>query len=68
MVWFSRSDSLQDDVHQLRLVARQRQLLPQHLHRARHRRQRVANLVRDAGRHLADGRQALLQRALRSSA
>ena len=51
----------QHDVHQLRLIARQRQLLPQDLHRARHRRQRIADLVRDAGGHLADGRQTLLQ-------
>ena len=52
---------LQHDVHQLRLVGRQRQLLLEHLHRAGHRRQRIANLVRDAGRHLTDRRQALLQ-------
>ena len=51
----------QDDVHQLRLVVAERQLLPQHLDRPRHRRQRIADLVRDAGRHLADGGQALLQ-------
>ena len=52
---------LQHDVHQLRLVARQRQLLLEHLHRAGHRRERVADLVRDAGGHFADRRQALLQ-------
>ena len=51
---------LQDDVHQLRLVAGQRQLLTQHLHRPRHRGQRVPDLVRDAGGHLADRGQPLL--------
>ena len=51
----------QHDVHQLRLLVAERQLLPQHLHRARHRRQRVADLVRDARRHLADRREPLLQ-------
>ena len=48
------------DVHQLRLLAGQRQLLPQNLNRPRHRRQRVADLVRDAGGHLSDGGEALL--------
>ena len=48
------------DVHQLRLIAGERQFLTQHLDRSRHRRQRVADLVRDAGRHLAHGREPLL--------
>ena len=56
----------QHDVHELRLLGRERQLAAQDLHRARHRRQRVADLVGDAGGHLADGRQPLahLRRAL----
>ena len=49
----------QHDVHQLRLLFGQRQLLPENLNRPRHRRERIANLMRDAGRHLADGRQPL---------
>ena len=48
------------DVHQLRLIAGQRQLVAQNLNRPRHRRQRVADLVRDAGGHLSDGGKALL--------
>ena len=51
----------QHDVHQLRLLAVERQFLAQDLDRSRHRRQRVADLVGDARRHLADGRQPLLQ-------
>ena len=52
----------QHDVHQLLLLAAERQLLAQDLDRARHRRQRVADLVRDAGGHLADRREPLLNR------
>ena len=52
----------QHDVHQLLLLAAQRQFLTQDLDRAGHRRQRVADLVRDAGRHLADRREPLLNR------
>ncbi len=48
------------DVHQLRLIAGQRQLVAQNLNRPRHRRQRVADLVRDARGHLSDGGEALL--------
>ena len=44
----------QHDVHQLRLIVAEGQLLPEHLNRARHRRQRVADLVRDARCHLAN--------------
>ena len=51
----------QHDVHQLRLLFAEGQLLPEHLNRAGHRRQRVADLVRDAGRHLADRREPLLK-------
>ena len=51
----------QHDVHQLRLLFGERQLLPENLNRSRHRRQRIANLVRDAGRHLADRRETLPQ-------
>ena len=51
----------QDDVHQLTLLRAERQLVAENLNRARHRRQRVPDLVGDAGGHLADGRQALLQ-------
>ena len=51
----------QHDVHQLLLLVAERQLLPQHLDRARHRRQRIADLVRDAGGHLADRGEPLLQ-------
>ena len=40
--------------------ARQRQLLPQDLNRSGHRRQRIADLVRDAGGHLADRGEPLL--------
>ena len=39
---------LEHNVHQLRLVPRQRQFLLQHLHGTRHGCQRIANLVRDA--------------------
>ena len=49
----------QHDVHQRGLLGRQRQLAAQHLHRARHRGQRVADLVGDAGGHLAHRRQPL---------
>ena len=52
------------DVHQLRLLAGQRQLLTQHLDRAGHRRQRVADLVGDAGGHLADRGEPLLDARL----
>ena len=58
----------QHDVHQLFLLGAERQLLPQDLNRAGHRRQRIADLVRDAGRHLADRRQPLLDRARRARA
>ena len=50
----------QHDVHQLRLLGRQRQLLPQDLDRPRHRGQRIADFVGDAGGHLADRGQPLL--------
>ena len=50
----------QHDVHQLLLLGAERQLLPQDLDRAGHRRERIADLVGDAGRHLADRRQPLL--------
>ena len=50
----------QHDVHQLLLLGAERQLLAQDLDRAGHRRERIADLVRDAGRHLADGREPLL--------
>jgi hypothetical protein len=56
-----RSGLLQHDVHQLRLIGRQRQLLLEHLHGAGHRRERIADFVRDAGGHFTDGRKALLQ-------
>ena len=49
----------QDDVHQRGLLGRQRQLAAQHLHRARHRGQRVADFVGDAGGHLAHRGQPL---------
>ena len=52
----------QHDVHQLLLLAAERQLLAQDLNRAGHRRERVADLVRDAGGHLADRGQPLLDR------
>ena len=58
----------QHDVHQLLLLGAERQLLPQDLDRARHRRQRIADLVRDAGRHLADRRQPLLDARRRARA
>jgi len=60
IVWFSRSDSRNTMFHQLRLLAVQRQLLAEDLHRAGNRRQRVADLVGNPRRHLADGRQPLL--------
>ena len=44
------------DIHQLRLIGCERQLLAQDLDRSRHRRQRIADLVRDAGRHLSHRR------------
>ena len=58
----------QHDVHQLSLLGAERQLLAENLNRAGHRRQRVADLVRDAGGHLADGGQPLLHRARRARA
>ena len=51
----------QHDVHQLRLLLTERQLLAQQLDRAGHRRQRIADLVCDAGGHLADRRETLPQ-------
>ena len=48
------------DVHQLFLLAAERQLVTQDLNRARHRRQRVPDLVRDPGRHLTDRGEPLL--------
>ena len=48
------------DVHQLRLIVGQRQLLAQDLNRPGHRRQRVADLVRDSGGHLPHRREPLL--------
>ena len=50
----------QHDVHQLLLLGAERQLLAENLNRTRHRRERIADLVGDAGRHLADRRQPLL--------
>ena len=50
----------QHDVHQLRLLGRQRQLVAQDLDRPGHRGQRVADLVGDAGGHLPHRRQPLL--------
>ena len=61
MVSFSRSDSRSTMSISCAWSLDSAQLLPQNLHRAGHRRQRIADLVRDAGRHLADGRQPLLQ-------
>ena len=58
----------QHDVHQLLLLGAERQLLPQNLNRSRHRRQRIADLVRDAGGHLADRGQPLLDGARRARA
>ena len=49
------------DVHELRLLVAERQFLPEHLDRARHRGQRIADLVRNAGSHFADGCHPLLQ-------
>ena len=54
----------QHDVHQLRLLGGQRQLVAQDLDRPGHRRQRIADLVGDAGGHLADRRQPLLHARL----
>jgi hypothetical protein len=54
----------QHDVHELRLVGRERQLLPQDLDRARHGGQRVADLVGDPRGHLADRGQPLLHARL----
>jgi len=42
----------QHDIHQLRLLLVQLQVLPQDLNRARNRRQRIPDLMCDAGRHL----------------
>ena len=50
---------LQHDVHQLGLLLVEGQLSAEDLHRPRHRGQRVPDLVRDAGCHLAHRRQAL---------
>ena len=61
IVVFSRSDSRSTMSISCACSRAERQLLPQDLDRARHRRQRVADLVGDAGRHLADRRQPLLQ-------
>ena len=58
----------QHDVHQLLLLGAERQLLAQDLNRPRHRRQRIADLVRDAGGHLADRREPLLNGARRARA
>ena len=57
---FSRSDSRSTMSISCSCSLAERQLLAQDLDRARHRRERVADLVRDAGRHLADRRQPLL--------
>ncbi len=56
----------QHDVHQLCLLGRERQFAAQHLHGPRHRGQGIADLVSDAGGHLAHRGQALahLGRAL----
>jgi len=51
----------QDDVHQLRLFPLEWQLVFQHLDRTGHRRQRVADFVRDSGGHLTDRCQPLLK-------
>ena len=58
----------QHDVHQLLLLAAERQFLPQDLDRPRHRRQRIADLVRDAGGHFADRGQPLLRSPRRARA
>ena len=50
----------QHDVHQLLLLRAERQLLAQNLDRPGHRRERIPDFVRDAGRHLAHRREALL--------
>ena len=50
---------LEDDVHQLGLIAVEGKLGAEHLHRAGHRGQRIADLVGDARRHLSDRRQTL---------
>ena len=57
---FRRSDSRSTMSISCSCSLRERQILPQNLDRARHRRQRIANLVRDAGGHFADRRQTLL--------
>ena len=49
----------QDDVHQVRLFLGELQLGAEHLNRPAHRRQRVADLVRDAGRHFTHRGQLL---------
>ena len=54
----------QHDVEELRLIGLELELLAQHLHRAGHRGQRVADLVGDAGGHLADRGQPLLRLGL----
>ena len=48
-----------DDRHQRAIVLGRLRRLPQQLDRARDRRERVADLVRDAGRELADRREPL---------
>src|SRR5688572_12657581 len=49
------------DVHELRLVFAERQLLTEHLDRTGHRRQWIADFVGDARSHLAYGHEPLLQ-------
>jgi len=50
----------QDDVHQLRLLVVEGQLVTKNLNRARHRGERIPDLVGNAGRHLAHRRKTLL--------
>ncbi len=57
---FSRSDSRSTMSISCSCSARQRQLLPEDLDGPRHRRQRIPDLVRDPGGHLADRGEALL--------
>ena len=54
----------QHDVHELLLVVGERQFGAQHLQRARHRGERIADFVGDAGRHLPHRRQALAHAGL----
>ena len=53
-----------DDLHQAPLGRAHRELVREDLHRARDRRERVADLVGDAGGELADGRELLVESGL----